>query len=88
MYIEFRSIKLWIMIVWILVIGSLLSCDVLNDNEPEIIGCNTFEYQGNTIRATCEYGVKSYDYETSEAPGVSFHIECSGGCLESVTVIP
>ena len=66
----------------------LLSCSKEND-EPEIVGCNKVEYNGDTytIDGCSNPGVASFDVDiTAQGNTVSFHVTCSNGCLSTVSV--
>ncbi|MDW7681085.1 MAG: hypothetical protein SCK70_11005, partial [bacterium] len=68
----------------------LLTCSKdEKDEKPKITGCKSFEYKGTTYNNVgCAYGVKSFNF-TQTINGVEspcFHIECSGGCISSVSL--
>ena len=61
----------------------LLACS--KNKEPEVTGCNAFEHNGeNYSNVGCAPGILSFDYRRNDSP--SFHIECSNGCISSVSL--
>jgi hypothetical protein len=57
-------------------------------NVPEIVGCNSVNYQGQTFsNLGCAPGISSFDIDISQnGHSASFHITCSGGCVSTVTL--
>jgi len=63
----------------------LISLMCSKDDKPEIAGCNSIKYNGETYNNVgCAPGIRSFDI--SYGDGASFHVECSGGCVSAVSV--
>ncbi len=87
-----RSLSFAIIVIILLtfsIVALLVNCSKKEDDKPKITGCNSFEYKGRTYtNVGCEPGIRSFNY-TITINGVKspcFHIECSGGCISSVSL--
>ena len=59
------------------------------NNDPEIVGCNSVKYKGTTFsNIGCAPGIASFDVAINQNNVMAnFRITCSGGCVATVTVI-
>lgn len=76
------TIAIIILLVFSIVV-LLITCS--KDEKPEIVGCNSIKYKGKTYsNVGCAVGIRSFNIEYGD--GVCFHVECSGGCISSVSL--
>lgn len=83
-----EKVKVAVTIILVCLLATVFSLTCSKDEKPEIVGCNSVKYEGYTYtNIGCAPGIRSFDTTiTQGGHTASFHIECSEGCVSSVTV--
>ncbi len=65
----------------------LAGCGTAGDEAPIIVGCHEIQYRGYVFtESQCDRGYGTYEWFTTEGPGATLEVTCSGGCISAVSV--
>jgi|GEM_PF-1762321 len=86
-YLAFKKSRVIFMAVILMIALAVFFLTCSKDEKPEIVGCNSIKYKGMTYFVTgCELGARSFNAEYYYGDRPCFYVECSRGCISSVSL--